>query len=129
MAHGSWYPYCRKKYNSSTWYRNHIETAHSGFVQSRSIFEKSICDEKRSEHTPQSAADFDLISNLLYEDLSTIEQYIGENELDVDENEVDSDMESLHLSDTEGSTPEVGLPIPTKHATAGQSLWDIVRQE
>ena len=129
MTHGSRCPYCRKKYHSSTWYRNHIETEHSGFVQSRSTLEQPICDEERSERIAQPAIDFDLVSNLLDEDFSAIEPYTGEDELDVDENEVDSDVESLNLSDTEGTTPEVGLPIPTKHTTAGRSLRDVVRHE
>jgi len=39
--------------------------------------------------------------------------YTSENELNLDENEVDSYMESLNLVDTEGSTPKVELPIST----------------
>jgi len=31
--------------------------------------------------------------------------------------------------DPEGSTPEVELPIPTQHPTAGRSLRDLVRHE
>jgi len=129
MPQGSRCPYCRRKYNSSTWYRNHIETKHFGFVQSRSTLEQPICDEEHSEQIQQPAADFDLASNLLEEEFGTIEQYTGENELDLDKNEVDSDVESLNLSVTKESIPEVELPIPTKHPTVGRSLRDVVRHE
>jgi len=108
---------------------NHIETKHSGFVQSRSTFEQPICDEEHSEQIPQPAANFDLTYNLLEKEFSGIKLYTGENELDLDENEVDSDVESLNLMDTKESTLEVELPILTKDPTAGQSLRDVIRHE
>ena len=79
MAQGCRCLYRRRKYNSSTWYRNHIETEHSGCVQSRSILEQPICDEECFEQIPQPAADFDLASNLLDKEFGTIEPYTGEN--------------------------------------------------
>jgi len=39
--------------------------------------------------------------------------YTSENKLNLDENEVDSNMKSLNLLNTEGSTPKVELPIST----------------
>jgi len=129
MAQGSRCPYCRRKYNSSTWYRNNTETKHSGFVQSRGTLDQPICDEEHSEQIPQPAANFDLTSNLLEKEFTGIEPYTGENELDLDENKVDPDVESLNLLDTKESTPEVELPIPTKHPTAGRSLRDVIRHE
>jgi len=92
MAQGSWCPYCRRKYNSSTWYRNHIQSEHSGFVQSWSTLQQPICDEARSEQIQLPAADFDLTSNLRDEELGTIKLYTGENELNQEEPEVDSDL-------------------------------------
>jgi len=39
--------------------------------------------------------------------------YTSENKLNLDENEVDSEMKSLNIWDTEGSTPKVELLIST----------------
>jgi len=129
MAQGSRCPFCRRKYNSSTRYRNDIETKYAGFVQSRSTLEQPICDEECSEQIEQAAGDFDLASNFLDEEFSKIEQYRGENEPELDEHDGDSDVKSLNLSDTEGSTAAVELPIPTKHLTAERSLRDVVWHE
>jgi len=129
MAQRSRCPHCRRKNNSSTWYRNHIETEHSGFVQSRSTLEQPLCNEEYCEQIPQLEADYDLTSNFLDQEFGTIERYTGENELDLDESEVDSDVESLNLSDAEGCTPVIELQIPTKHQTAGLSLRDVVQHQ
>jgi len=98
-------------------------------VQSWSTLEQPICDEERCEQVPQPLADFDLASNLLDEEFGTIELYTGENVLNPDDSKVDSDVESLNLSDTEGSTPEIEPPIPTKHPNARQWLRDVVQHE
>ena len=66
-------------------------------VQSQSILEQPICDEERCEQIRQLAADFDLSSNILEKEFSKIEPYTGENELNLDENEVDSEVESYNL--------------------------------
>ncbi|KAG0132533.1 hypothetical protein HOY82DRAFT_606576 [Tuber indicum] len=110
------------------WYRNHMETAHSGFVQSQRVREQLTRDEERPTQIAQpgdSDVTFDLIGN----EFGAIEESISKNEPDSDANTTDSEVESDNFSETEGSTPWVGLPIPTEHATAGRSLRDIVRDE
>jgi len=129
MAQGSRCLYCKRKDTSSTCYKNYIETEHSSCVLSGSTLAQPICDEERSEQIRHPAADFDLASNLLYEEFGTIEPYTSENKRDFDESEVHSDVDSPNLSDTEGSTPEVKLRIPTKHPTTGRSLRDVVQHE
>src|SRR5437879_5317961 len=129
MVQESQCPYCGKKYKSSTWYRNHMERAHFGFVQPRSTRQRPICDEEQPAQIPLPATDFDVTSNLLGKEFSTLEPNIAENYPDISENVTDSDVESLNLLDAEGDTPWVGLPIPTKHPTAGRPLWDVVQHE
>jgi len=60
-----------KKYKSSTWYRNHMETVHFGFVQSQSILGQPICHEEPPAQIPQPAVD--LASNVIDEEFSIIE--------------------------------------------------------
>ena len=103
-----------------------METAHSGFVQSRSTLERPICDEEPPAQIPQPTVD--LTSDVPAEEFSTIEPYTGEIEIDSDGNLANSDMESLNLSDTEESIP-FELPLPTKYATAGRPLRDVVQNE
>jgi hypothetical protein len=109
-----------------------METAHFGFVQPQRMLQRPISDEERPAQIPLPA-DSDLTFNLLgeefSEEFSTAETNIDANEPDLYANAVDSDVESLNYSDTEESTPLVGLPIPTTHPTAGRSLRDVVRLE
>ena len=129
MVHGSQYLYCRKKYNSSSQYRNHIETAHSGFVQSQTTFEQSMYDKEDCEQKQYSAANLDLFSNLLDQDLGTIKPYTGKDKRNIDQNEEHSDVKSLNHLDTGTSRSEVGLLISTKYTTVGQSLQDVIQHE
>ncbi|KAG0138782.1 hypothetical protein HOY82DRAFT_595293 [Tuber indicum] len=62
-------------------------------------------------------------------EFGAIEESISKNVPESDANTTDSDVESDNFSETEGSTPWVGIPIPTEHATAGRSLQDVVRHE
>ena len=129
MVEESQCPYCRKKYKSSTWYKNHLETAHSGFVQPRGTLKRPICDEERPLQTPQLAADTSLASNLYSEEFDTIETNIAEHESELDVNATNSDVESLNYSDSEESTPWIGPPIPTTHPTAGRSIRHVIQHE
>jgi len=129
MVQESQCPYCRKKYKSSTWYRNHIETAHSGFVQPRSTQRRPVCDEERPAQIQLPAADSALSSDLLGEEFNAIETDIAEDDALIDADAADSDVESVNFSDIERSTPWVGLPVPTEDPTAGRSLRDVVRHE
>ena len=106
-----------------------METAHSGFVQPQSTPKRPICDEERPLQTQQPAADSDLTSNLYSEGFDTIETNIAEHEPELDVNSTNSDLERLHYSDSEESTPWIGPPIPTTHPTAGRSLRHVVRHE
>ena len=54
---------------------------------------------------------------------------IAEREPELDVTATNSDKESLNYSDSEESTPWIGLPIPTTHHTAGRSLRHVVRHE
>jgi len=94
-----------------------METAHSGFVPSWGTLERPICNEEPPAQIPQPAVD--LASNVRDEEFCTIESYTGENEVDSDGDVVNSDVESLNLSDTEESIPWAELPLPMKHSTAG----------
>jgi len=76
-----------------------METADSGFVQSWGRLERPICDEEPPAQILQPA--FVLVFNVLDEELSTIESYTGENEVDSDGDVANSDVESLNLSDTD----------------------------
>ena len=106
-----------------------MERAHFGFVQPRSTRQRPICDEEQPAQIPLPATDFDATSNLLGKEFGTLEPNIAENYPDISENINDSDVESLNLSDAEGDTPQVGLPIPTKYPTAGRPLWDVVQHD
>ena len=131
MIQESQCPYCGKKYKSSTWYINHMETGHSGFVRPQSIPERRICNEERPLQTPppEPAPGTSLTFNLYSEELDTIETNIAEPEPELDIKATNSDEESLNYSDSEESTPWIGPPIPLTHPTAGRSLRHIVRRE
>ncbi|KAG0131555.1 hypothetical protein HOY82DRAFT_607988 [Tuber indicum] len=73
--------------------------------------------------------DSDITFNLIGNKFRAIEDNISKNEPDIDAKTTDWDVESDNFSETEGSTPWVGLPILTEHATTGRSLRDIVRHE
>ena len=130
MVQESQCPYCGKKYKSSTWYRNHIETAHSGFVQPQSTPKRPIYDEECPLQTPQPepAADTSLTFNLYSEEFDTIKTNT-ENEPELDINAANSDVESLNYSDSEESTPWIGPHMLTTHSTAGRSLRHVVQHE
>jgi len=63
MVQESQCPYCGRIYKSSTWYRNHMETAHSGFVQPPSTPKCPIWDEEPPLQAPQPAADSSLTTD------------------------------------------------------------------
>ena len=106
-----------------------METGHSGFVQPRNTPNRRVCDEERLRQTPQPVADASLASNLYSEEFDIIETNIAEHEPEFNVIATSLDMKSLNYSDSEASTPWIGVPIPTTHPTAGRSLRHVVQHE
>ena len=99
-----------------------MEKVHFGFVQPWSTRQQPICDQEYLAQIPLPSTDFDVTSNLLGKEFHTPEPNIAENYPDISENVTDSDIESFNLSDAEGDTPWVRLPILTKYSTARRPL-------
>jgi len=104
-----------------------METADSGIVQSLCTLEWPIWDKETPAQIPQPLVD--IISNVLDQEFSTIESYTSTNKVNSNGEVANSDMQILNLSDTDASIRWAELPLPLKHATAGQPPRDVVRNE
>ncbi|KAG0641328.1 hypothetical protein HOY80DRAFT_999419 [Tuber brumale] len=123
MVPVSQYPYCNKKYWSSTCYRNHTEKQHPDFVRPLQAVQEIIGDRVQPPNPVPEA-------NETYELSNSSEIQIADYEPESDHSIGDSDVESLKLFEREDRLADfVESRAPTKHHTAGRVLRDAVQRQ